>query len=967
MKYIGVKSSKGHRHSGTIFLFLLILIPWGASSSAVSDLDTIMIRGLVTDQETSYPVDNASVKVWRGSSLIAQDRTDAEGSFAVQIPKGYDYIVYVYADTPSTPGWDYLPAFEEILSSTNDVNLTMELRQGGSVIIDQDIQFLDMTSQVTVYTWEVREPGSGEAMDINGYRPIYGTPKEAHTTFLGLDKSQLIVPAGVPFEINSNSVITIEGKRVTRSFVIDEPGHLNLSQGDLIHLDVRKYSLQYDKETIDEKRREVEARTNEMEGMGFYLFLEKQKFVEVSLIVNRAESNLFEGSYRDSFTEFRRAYIEITDLSNSLNYMYKSAATSVLVLMFFLALTSMTIAFLLFENPLRKTVASGGLTAIFHIVLHEIYPGVAYIPVETFIGFSAFSWCATVVITAVSPRLLKGHTVGGITPVRNIVVPIFSIAKRGLTRRRFRFMLTLTSITFLVMSFVTLTSFSMGYGLIQKPISSQPIPIDGIIMRAAFSSTEWQQPSFVPLEATAIDWLQEQSEVEFVAPKAENQPSLKPILRLDGRPIYGIIGVEPEEEAQVSGLDGILAEGRYLRDSDKNAILISVDLSEELDVEIDETLQLGDRMVRLVGIFRDERLRELRDLDGETMVPLKLVNLNPPGEPSNIKSSPVETDEIVICDLETALELPTVFISRVNAILVESESVNDFAVRAALERNYQVKASSEEGLYIARLGTQFQGKGLPLAVPWGIVVLNVVVTMLNSLYERKREIHILSSVGLNPSHIGGIFIAEAMIIGFIGGGVGYLLGLGLYKVLALAGITLGVRQKVSALWCFGALATAMATVVIGAVLAIKSSVIITPSLMRIWRFRAGVELGEPIEMTLPIDVPTSMIEDFMDYVYGTLKTYERDPTTCTERVKMSKEEDELGSYWSIKFSYRKAGGLSLSGSFNTLIAQRLVGKDAYGVRMISTGDKAFVHKTGSLVRLIIMRWSTSVSTMRAPR
>jgi len=927
----------------------------------------IMLRGLVTDQETDYPVDNASVKVWRGSSLIAQDRTDAEGLFAVQIPKGNDYILYVYADTPSTPGWDYLPALEEILSSTNDVNLTMELRLGGSVIIDYDIQFLDMTSQVTMYTWEVREPGSGEVMDVNGYRPIYGTSKEIHTPFLGLDTSHLIVPSGIPFEINLNSVITIGGKRVTRSFVIDEPGHLNLSQGDLIHLDVRKYSLQYDKESIDEKKREVEAKTNEMEGMGFHLFLEKQKLVEVSLIVNRAKSNLFEGSYRDSFTEFRRAYIEITDLSKSLNYTFNSATASSFVLMFFLALTSTAIAFLLFENPLRKAVASGGLTALFHIVLHEIYPGAAYIPVETFITFSAFSWCATVVITAVFPRLMKGHTVGGRTPLRNIIVPIFSIAKRGLTRRRFRFMLTLTSITFLVMSFVTLTSFSMGYGLILKPISSQPIPVDGVIMRAPFSSTEWERPSFVPLEATAIDWLRKQSEVEFVALKAENQPSLMPILRLDGRPIYGIIGIKPEEEAQVSGLDRILAEGRYLRDSDKNVILISVDLSEELDIEIDETLQLGDRMVRLIGIFRDERLRELRDLDGETMVPVKLINISPPGEPSDIQSRPVETDEIIICDLETALELPTVFISRVNAILVESESVNDFAVRAALERNYQVKASSEEGLYLARLGTQFQGKGLPLAVPWGIVVLNVVVTMLNSLYERRREIHILSSVGLNPSHIGGIFIAEAMIIGFIGGGMGYLLGLGLYKVLALAGIALEVKQKVSALWCFGALATAMMTVVIGAVLAIKSSVIITPSLMRRWRFRVGVEVGEPIEMTLPISVHNSMIEDFINYVYGILKTHERDPTNRTDRVRMLKEENELGSCWSIMFSYRTAGGLSLSGSFNKLIAQRSVGEDAYGVKMISTGDKTFIHQTGSLVRLIIMRWSTKVNYLPTSR
>jgi len=40
------------------------------------------------------------------------------------------------------------------------------------VIIDYDIQFLDMTSPITTYTWEVRNLTSGETLDIEDIGPF---------------------------------------------------------------------------------------------------------------------------------------------------------------------------------------------------------------------------------------------------------------------------------------------------------------------------------------------------------------------------------------------------------------------------------------------------------------------------------------------------------------------------------------------------------------------------------------------------------------------------------------------------------------------------------------------------------------------------------------------------------------------------------------------------------------------------
>ncbi|MGA2283717.1 MAG: FtsX-like permease family protein [Candidatus Dormibacteria bacterium] len=61
--------------------------------------------------------------------------------------------------------------------------------------------------------------------------------------------------------------------------------------------------------------------------------------------------------------------------------------------------------------------------------------------------------------------------------------------------------------------------------------------------------------------------------------------------------------------------------------------------------------------------------------------------------------------------------------------------------------------------------------------------LSVVNTMLMSVSERVREIGLKKAVGARTRHILVEFVAEAGLIGLIGGVIGYLLGLVLTTVL----------------------------------------------------------------------------------------------------------------------------------------------------------------------------------------
>jgi putative ABC transport system permease protein len=65
--------------------------------------------------------------------------------------------------------------------------------------------------------------------------------------------------------------------------------------------------------------------------------------------------------------------------------------------------------------------------------------------------------------------------------------------------------------------------------------------------------------------------------------------------------------------------------------------------------------------------------------------------------------------------------------------------------------------------------------------------LSVVNTMIMAVTERFREIGLKKAVGAHTGHILREYLLEATLIGLLGGGIGYVLGLGLTNLLNLLG------------------------------------------------------------------------------------------------------------------------------------------------------------------------------------
>jgi len=987
-------------------LLVLLVLPQNLAPAQSG----VTIDGDVRDHSTGNPIPHANVLVARSVTSysprglpttewqkVSQLEADVAGHFVLELSIRVSYKIYVYYDDSSTPGFDYIPSVKSILASTpGKMNLTFVLWGGATLFLDEEALFVETTEPSQSSYW-VSEPDSGAAMQFGEYLLHYASGETNLNYFLGISQSQLVVPANIPFMVRVESGTRVEGKAVIRTFSVDQPNHFTLGRGEAVHADLRAFCLPLSLSTVKAESARTSGMIEETEREGFYLAVERQSLAKIISLTLEAEQDLSQGAYGACFIELREAYLEVLNVQSWVAGAYVEASRSVFVLMPFLAFTATAISYLLFEKRTRKVLGSLAFYTAFLPVLYLLYPGSHLVEPSLFLEASLLSIVAILGITALSPRVLEDKVRRRDVPLRNMIEPVFSIAKRSLRRRKLRFALTLTSVMVLVSSFIALTSFTTGFGLTFGQVSSRPGPSEGILVRAPIPPSittvvlmEKEEihlaPSwFFPLDNSSIQWFEARTETRLVAPRYENLPCRlyrgETVGYLGGIPIYGdrsikwprsmvpiygVIGVTPSAEAEILRLNETIVEGGYLSDGDDNGVLISRELKERLNATVGETITLrtsGKTLeLEIIGIFDDKEFEDLRDLDGDFLLPRKIEAHGIGSDGFTIyieKLTPCLANETLVITWSTALKLESsgVSISRLDVLLKEGTDLKEYARTMALNRGFRVWASAEDGIYLAELASYFEGKGLPIAIPWGIVVLNMVVTMLNSLYERRREISIYSAVGMNPSHITGLFLAEAALIGVVGGGMGYLLGLGWYKAMSSLALAVQVKQKVSALWVLGAIAVALAAVLVGGLVAIKGSVVVTPSLMRRWRVRE--ESTKPMafqELTLPIKVSETEAERFSEHMVKGLEDHRYDMEFVTDWIRKGTERREKGVAKTVEFTYREAGVPKKFYSRNKVLLTTEKGEDTYTVKLLSEGN-IDIYRIGSLVRKIAMEWS----------
>jgi hypothetical protein len=303
-------------------------------------------------------------------------------------------------------------------------------------------------------------------------------------------------------------------------------------------------------------------------------------------------------------------------------------------------------------------------------------------------------------------------------------------------------------------------------------------------------------------------------------------------------------------------------------------------------------------------------------------------------------------------------------LSRINVKLQNPSLAGTLSRQIALERDLSVWYSFNGIVNQVVLGGYTEAKGLSVMIPWIIVMVNVIITMLNSMFERRKEIGILSSIGLNPSHIGGIFMAEAAIIGIVGGGVGYLLGLSSYRGLLLLSVLVEVREKVSAVWSFASLGVAIVAVLVGTGIALRSSVIITPSSLRKWTGESNVvERSGRLEFKMPIRLHEDGVRALFTYLkevipYHIIAVY---PAVDIDSVKRRATETQVldndGNTKTLLFNYFFGQADFIGSSPFNLVARKQRGEDTYSLTLIcSNADKETIERKVTFIRMRIVDW-----------
>jgi len=730
----------------------------------------------------------------------------------------------------------------------------------------------------------------------------------------------------------------------------------------------------------------IKSVLNETGGEGFYLTYEGLRLAKAEDLVEAAGAALAGGDADRAYADLYEARLILEDLQQTLPGLYTNASRSVLFLTPLLGLTATALASVLFDDRRRRITLSIVLYVLLFGLLYALYPGYRIIQKTEYnpfagtglehLGFPLLvstSFFDAFLLINVIPGIPREKTSMERLAFLSSLIASFSLAARNLRRRRLRTLLTSIFILVSVFAFITLTSLSFEYGFVIRP-TNRNAPIEGFLV---------QKPSyplpFDPISPKIPRWLERRPEVALVVPMIENTPpfisdSYQPVAVLSAPKsgsdfeVSGVLGVLPSREVQVTGMDRVVLRGSFLTDSDYHGVLISEEAAEKLQVEPNDTVRLHDQNFTVVGVFDSQRLGALPDLDGEPVLPQVVTATSGDGVEYSTEYAPSEG--VVIVHGETARGFPNMVTSRVDVQTRNPGDIKDLARVAVLFwPGVESFASVAGRVYYLFIGSQFVAKGFAATViPLVLVALNVGVTVMGSVFERRREVTVMSCVGLNPSHITAVFAAEALVMGAVAGSLGYFLSLTSYRFLAVFAVSLGVKQKVEATWGILAITISIAAAVVGSALpAAMASVLTTPSLLK--RFAIEPEErprvpGEPWLFRMPILLQKEDLEKFFGFMRKRLESFR-----TYRMVDNLRASSERGDPTTTRLFFTYTEGLKELVTENELFPEgglpgqwaiRLSSKTRMGYA--SRREEQEVRETASFVRHLILEYTIREKT-----
>ncbi len=545
-----------------------------------------------------------------------------------------------------------------------------------------------------------------------------------------------------------------------------------------------------------------------------------------------------------------------------------------------------------FTNVYRRIVAFGLILIILIAVIYNVHPAfeLAYSPLVVILAFFIIGLSLMVALIIFfrfeeEMILLQRHS----KQMRSeeisnwkAFLAAFFLGVGNLRRRRLRTALTcvtLIILTFTIMSF-TAVKTTRKHGRIQfQPTAAY----QGFMLK----NIDWRD---LPHESAAMI-AHAFGPKAGIAPRAwlegeDNTRTLPIPVRCNGKTAEarGIMGLSADEP-RVSGLQKILTQGRWFDPGRIDQVILPERMARNLGIDLNPPapakVDLWGISFEVAGIFSEGRLLSQTDLDGEPLTPVTF-----PGEAAQemteVEMEALESGEDVrtfqsryqhvATDVTVILPLELIMAAggKLKAVAVSSPSGQDMTPVAydLVDRFGLTLFSGEEsGTFLYNVSDTLNYSGVPnILIPLIISILIVLNTMIGSVYERKREIGIYTSVGLAPSHVSFLFIAEAMAFAVLSVVLGYLLAQTCAKFLSATSLWAGITVNYSSLAGVAAMLLVIMVVLISVIYPSKvAAKIAIPDVRRSWKLPEA--RGNTLELVLPFLLKVGEDRSACGYLY----------------------------------------------------------------------------------------------------
>ena len=518
-----------------------------------------------------------------------------------------------------------------------------------------------------------------------------------------------------------------------------------------------------------------------------------------------------------------------------------------------------------FHDLKRQLSAAAGIFCLIFLGFYFVHPAfkITMDPVIVFLAFVMLA-LSVIVIALISGKFeeeLKkmNREVGGVHKADigrvSVAVAAFNLGVSNMRRRKAR--TPLTTITLIVLTFAVLSFTSIVQELRFNKVPAPGLPrYSGIMIRT---------PMWDPLQDPALRILKDEYGNRYpVAGRAwffGTQLGQQSFLTLKRGGLHydakALVGLTPQE-ANITHPQTALTAGRWFKQGDVYTVILPDVIAAALGIS---SRDVGKAHVSyagvdytVIGILNSQRFKQIRDLDNEPLTPVDFLLMQQisqqqggGGNQNGFREyTHLEPDATFFIPYRTAVnlgaQLRSIAVNFGNPKMVASElnplmhrlDLNLYAGmithpnavnprdRGHIERYSTLAATSSSGF----------GSIILLIAIASLIVLN---TMLSSVYERIREIHVFSSIGLAPHHIGMLFMAEALVYAILGSVSGYLLGQFVTKLLVWTGWLPNLYLNYSSV---SAVLTTL--IVVGVVLlstifpARKAAEVATPAIDRTW-------------------------------------------------------------------------------------------------------------------------------------